>query len=78
MHVESIVMFLDVSVKKFDVLWFPNGWSIAETSLSNKLQTTISRIGKRIVEIIKRTPTKPIEFFINTVLDKIKSIPSLK
>ena len=78
MLVESIVMLFDTSPKKVEVLLLPSGCRTAETSFSIKLQTTISKIGDNMVDIISKIPTKPIEFLIKTVLDKIKSIPSDK
>ena len=77
-QVESIVMDLDVDIKKLEVLLFPIGWRIAETNFNSKLNTTISSKGESIVVIIIKTPTSPTAFFINMVLDKIISIPSDK
>ena len=76
MLVESIVMLFETLPKNEEVLLFPSGCKIAEISFNIKLQITISSIGEIIVEIINKIPTNPIEFLINTVLDKIKSIPS--
>jgi len=78
MLVESIMMFFDTLDKNEEVLLLPRGCKIADVSFSIKLQITISKIGEIIVEMISKIPTRPTEFLIKTVLDKIKSMPSDK
>ena len=77
-QVESIVTDLLVADKKLDVLLFPIGCKIADTSFIRRLKITISISGDNIALKISNDPTTPTEFFISTELDKIKSIPSDK
>ena len=77
-HVDSIVTDFEVLDKKFESLLLPIGCKTAEINFIIKLNITISKIGDKIVVMISKIPTRPIEFFINTELAKIKSIPSDK
>ena len=76
--VDNIIIDFELEVKKLLILASPKGCNIAETNFNINEQITISKIGLSMVDIINNTPTKPIEFLINTVLLKIRSIPSLK
>ena len=71
MQLESIVIDFEVDDKKFDIFVLPIGCKTADINFNSKLQITISKIGDKMVVIIIKTPTRPIEFLINTVLDNL-------